>query len=106
RLSYFLILIVWLLVMSFPVVAFFLATQGELAIGEQQQSHLRLFLVQEREAQGVGVEWTRPLRHAEGCLQTSVNYLLWEGQGQSAHYCQCLGPQFTASPEASANSCQ
>ena len=76
--------------MAFPFVAFTLATNGELRIGNE--SYLRLFLVQETGANGVGFEWRRGLFQPEACLQTSVAYLMWEGESEGVTYCQCFDP--------------
>jgi hypothetical protein len=97
RLAYMLVVLLWLLLISFPVVAFLLATQGEIIIGEPDRSGLRLFMVQERQSQGGGLQWTRPQNGPAqaGCSQTSLRYYLWEGsdQGQNVDYCQCFDPQ-------------
>lgn len=74
--------------MIFPFTAFVLATEGEMKIG--RDSYLRLFLVHEKEANGVGFEWQRELFQPDNCLRTSVGYLLWEGRGESSSYCQCF----------------
>ena len=79
--------------MAFPLVAVLLATQGQIDVGEAPGNHLRLFLVQEQDAQGVGVEWTRRVGEPAGCAQTSVRYLLWEGEGQGVTYCRCFDEQ-------------
>ncbi|RMG97165.1 MAG: hypothetical protein D6706_09025 [Chloroflexi bacterium] len=92
RLLYLLIVVVWLLVMSFPFVAFKLATDGQLLIGNNGR-HVRLFLIQERTANGVGVEWTRPFSRDRSCTRTSITYLLWEGEGENVTYCQCFDTQ-------------
>lgn len=89
RLAYFLIFLIWLLVMLFPLVAVVLATQGQIQIGKETHSHVRLFLLQERETEGVGIEWTRRVQEPPGCAQSSLIYLLWEGEGDNATYCQC-----------------
>ena len=83
----------WLAVMAFPVVAFALATQEQISIGSADGRHLRLFLLQEDDASGVGFEWSR--RAGPDCLQTSIGYLLWEGDetDPGTSYCQCIDPQ-------------
>lgn len=98
RFAYLLVVLLWLLLISFPVVAFLLATQGQLQIGEPNRSGLRLFMVQERNSQGIGLQWTRPLSGSSdqaSCSQTSLRYYLWEGsdQGENVDYCQCFDPQ-------------
>ena len=90
RLLYLVAFIVWLLLMAFPFIAFTLATNGELRLGNE--SYLRLFLVQEAEANGVGFEWRRELFQPDDCLRTSVNFLMWEGESERVSYCQCFDP--------------
>lgn len=98
RLAHSLILLVWFLFISLPIVAFALANRGQLQLGGPQR-HVRLFLVQEREVEGVGVEWTRPYQtrnqvanEAPDCSRTSINYLTWRGEGENVVYCQCYAP--------------
>lgn len=88
RLLYALLLLVWLVIMLFPVFAVVLAARQQIQIGDDPQSHLRLFLVQEPDARGVGLEWARPSGTA-GCAQTRLAYLLWRGEGQNARFCSC-----------------
>lgn len=75
--------------MAFPFVSVILATQGQIELGEVPGNHVRLFLVQERDAQGIGVEWTRPVNEPAGCAQTSLTYFMWEGEGEGVTYCRC-----------------
>ena len=89
RLAYLLFFLVWLVVMSFPMFAFFLATNGEIQLGNDPRRHVRFFLLQETDTQGIGVEWIRPLRENDTCSRGSIRYLLWEGKGQNIDYCQC-----------------
>ena len=102
RILYFLFFLLWLAVMAFPITAFTLATNGELQLGGDQR-HLRLFMVQEDQNQGVGIQWTRPQRGDVPCLKTNLTYLMWSGEGQGTTFCQCFDPQ-TNAPLA-ANSC-
>lgn len=74
--------------MLLPFLAFILAARGEVRIGGEERS-LRIFLVQEEEAQGVGISWERPLRDQTGCNKTRVTYLMWAGQAQNTAYCLC-----------------
>lgn len=94
RLLYLVVFMLWLLLMVFPFVAFTLATKGELRLGGE--SHLRIFLVQEAEANGVGFEWRRELFQPDDCLRTSVGYLMWEGESEGVTYCQCFDPTTNA----------
>lgn len=92
RLGTTLLLISWLVVMAFPVVAFLLATQQQIQLGGTDGRHLRLFLLQEADAGGIGVEWSRSA--GDNCLKTSIGYLLWDGDenGSAISYCRCLDP--------------
>lgn len=90
RLLYIFLFLVWLAVMAFPIIAAVLAMQGQIQIGDEADGrHLRLFLVQESDQEGVGIEWTRPAA-AEQCRQGNIVYLMWEGAGDNASYCRCV----------------
>lgn len=86
---YTLITLVWLVVMLLPAFAFLLAARGQLQWGSNPQSQVRFFMVQQSDAEGVGVEWSRPIRQLDNCARTSVRYLLWEGEGESVTICRC-----------------
>jgi hypothetical protein len=99
RAGYLLLILLWLLLVSFPVVAFLLATQGEIEFGDSR-SGLRLFLLQDSDSQGLGLQWTRPYDNgspsaAVACTRTTLRYLLWQGSApqQNTAYCQCFNPQ-------------
>ncbi len=85
RFLYLVVVVLWLAVMSFPILAFSLAGKGELRFGED----VRLFMVQEEGAEGVGLEWTRPFSPKPSCTRTTVTYLMWEGVAENTTYCQC-----------------
>ncbi len=84
----------WLILMAFPIVAFVLATQGEIQIGSGHRSNLRIFLVQGTESKGVGLQWSRSVSGPGDCLRTSLRYVLWEGsnRAQNNSYCVCYSP--------------
>ena len=87
RVGYGTLLIIWLVVMAFPTLAFLLAIRGQVQVGDDGRSHLRLFMINEDDGAGIGVEWSR--QAGDNCRLTSVNYLLWEGENQPVRYCQC-----------------
>lgn len=91
RVTYIGIVLLWLVIMTLPALAFVLATQGQIRIGSSSHSGLRVYLLQDFNLQGIGIEWSRPLREEPQCAQTSVNYLILEGDGAelSAEYCYC-----------------
>lgn len=106
RLTYFGIVVIWLVLMSFPILAFTLAIRGEIRIGNNFPSGIRVFLIQEDDVQGIGFEWSRKVNIQTDCSKTTVKYLLWEGAqgGLNADYCWCYdqtdeGPQFIGTCE-------
>ena len=108
RLGYSFLLLVWLIIMAFPTFAFLLATREELQFGEDPRSHLRLFLVQEEESSGLGIEWVRNARNLNNCARTSIRYLLWEGssRGENVSFCQCYDPVTDAPLPVGEESCK
>lgn len=103
RLLYFVVFVIWLLFMVFPFVAFTLATNGQLQLGNER--YLRIFLVQETEANGVGVEWRRGLFQPNDCLRTSIAFLMWEGNSEGVSYCQCYDPVTNEALPVIGNAC-
>lgn len=89
RFLYALVLLVWLVLVTSPLLAFLLAARGQIQVGEGPRRYVRLFLVQEEEAQGIGLEWVRPASGQPACSEGSLTYFTWEGEGQNAHFCQC-----------------
>ena len=92
--AYLVAILAWLFVMSLPVLAFLIATRGQIQLGADAQSNVRLFLVQEENVQGLGVEWSRRDSDSRDCARTTVKYLLWQGggSGQNVEYCRCFDP--------------
>jgi hypothetical protein len=78
--------------MVLPFAAAALAIRGQIEIGGNDGRHLRIFLIQERNSEGVGVAWSRPLSAAPNCRRTSVSYLMWRGTGENVSYCLCSDP--------------
>lgn len=76
--------------MSFPIVAFVLATQGQIVVGQNPDRQLFVFLVNEDEGEGVGIQWSRRVREPAGCSQTSLTYWMWEGETDDNSFCQCF----------------
>lgn len=102
RSIYTLITLVWLFIMLLPAFAFLLAARGQLQVGSSPQNQVRFFMLQQPDAEGIGVEWTRPIRQQDNCSRTSVRYLLWEGEGESVATCRCYmnGGEVIAADEA------
>lgn len=89
RLLYLFIVLVWLMIMVFPIVAFRLATNGEITWGQETDRQGRLFLLQDAEAEGVGLQTSRPQSGSSVCVVTTVRYFMWVGEGQNSRSCSC-----------------
>ena len=87
RLIYLSIFLLWALLMCFPIMAFAVAIRGQVEFGNA----IRIFLVQEDNSQGLGIQWNRSAGNQENCTKSSVRYFLWEGGDESLNidYCQC-----------------
>lgn len=93
-------LILWLVLLSLPAVAFIIAARGQIQLGDTSGPHVRVFLLQDAEAEGIGLERARrvepPLEALDAsCLRTSVRYWLWSGDNgadENVDFCQCTGP--------------
>lgn len=97
------IFVIWLLIMLFPCMAFNLATRTQLQIGNQ----MRIFLISEEIGEGIGVEWQRPFSTTDQqCMQTSVQYFMWTGEGEDIVYCQCTNPTTGESLPSTPTACQ
>ncbi len=87
RLLYALLLVVWILAIAFPFFAFALAGKGELQAGDTNGRYIRTFLLDSDEAEGIGFV----IAGMDGdCQESSLFYLLWEGEAENGRYCQCL----------------
>ena len=89
RLGCLLLLLLWLIIMSLPLLTVVLARQGQMQVGRPESSQVRLFLLQERQVEGVGLEWSRPVRQQPGCRRTTVVYFMWRGEGENVRFVTC-----------------
>jgi hypothetical protein len=101
----FLFVLAWLFLISLPMVAFLLAAGQQIQIGGDESSHLRIFLLAENDAEGIGVELVRPFPSSPPCFKTNVRYFLWSGTGENVSFCQCLDPQANGFLPATAGDC-
>jgi hypothetical protein len=90
RLGYLLVILVWLILMSLPLFSFVLAARNQLQIGSSEGNHIRIFLVQEKDAEGLGLEIKRLDSINPGCAETSVRYFMWTGRPANVTFCQCV----------------
>lgn len=95
RLLILLFVLFWLAVILTPTLAFVLARNGQVQLGRTEGRHWRLFLLQDVDTEGLGLERGRPVAPpleappSVSCLRTTVNYWMWSGVGYAADYCQC-----------------
>ena len=83
-------IVVWLFFMSLPIFIFMLINQGQLEWGSDPQNQMRIFLLQEVEQEGVGFQWTRPRRAETSCLDTTVYFFMFRGEGENEQNCTCM----------------
>ncbi len=89
RILFLILLILWLFLISLPYFAFRLAARDQLEVGSPE-NHVRIFLLQDADAEGIGLERTRPQRvDSLQCSETSVRYFMWVGEPENVIYCQC-----------------
>lgn len=90
-----LFILFWLALVLTPTLAFVLARNGQVQIGGIDSRHWRLFMLQQADSEGIGLERARPVDPPPGsgesvqCLRTSIDYWMWNGEGAPATYCQC-----------------
>ena len=94
-----------------PRVAVVRAGSGQSHRGNGEGRHWRLFLLQEPDFEGLGLERARPVAPplaapSAACMATSVSYWLWAGEGQDALYCQCTDPATGAAVPDTPPACQ
>lgn len=82
-----------------PLVAFRLATNGEIRVGQEGGRQVRLFLLQEKETEGIGVQASRPQTDDPSCMMTTVRYFMWRGEGESNQFCICQDGRDCLHPE-------
>ena len=96
RLLILLFVLFWLVLILTPSLGFILARNGLIQIGPSEGRHWRLFVIQELDAEGVGLERSRPVSlpfdapESAMCLKTTISYWMWSGEGQGTSYCQCV----------------
>ncbi len=93
RLGYLLLFVLWLAFMLIPAAAFVLATRNQIQVGNVPAQYVRLFLISEADAQGIGLERATWADDGEQCAQTTVSFLMWEGQSDAVIHCQCFDDQ-------------
>lgn len=105
RFTYIVVTLIWLFLISLPTLTFLLAARQQLQVGQDDRNHVRLFVIQESFAEGIGLEWVRPSPAVENCTQTSVRYFMWVGEAENVFFCQCFDPQSQAAQSATQGAC-
>lgn len=91
-----LFILFWLALILAPTLAFVLARNGQVQLGPNEARHWRLFMLQQADVEGLGLERGRPVSppgdapESVQCLQTTIDYWMWNGEGEPTSYCQCL----------------
>lgn len=89
--------VIWFLIVLTPCFCFTLATQGQISLYHANipdpDAHpmLEVRLVMEIDYRGLSLVSSSIVSEAAGrlCVQTGVRYLLWQGQGDPADFCDC-----------------
>jgi len=92
--------LIWLIVMSVPLLALTLFANNEVAWrrGPQGLEVDKLFLINSPDYAGLGfvTARVRSTQTDSVCVETSVSYLLWrkaDDTSPNTRYCQCFDPQ-------------
>ena len=88
-----LVLLVWILILSIPLLALMLATRGQLQWQRSEFSGDRVWLLSNSKQAGVAWEARRLTTPApdRACVTTRVRFIVWRGMadGLNAEYCDC-----------------
>jgi hypothetical protein len=85
-------LLLWALLLLSPCPFIILAIQGQIVIdtGDAPEQQLRLWLIMEADQRGIGFSQAFVERNGdEVCVETNVQFLLWQGDADPVKYCQC-----------------
>ncbi|MFK7804079.1 MAG: hypothetical protein AB8G95_20770 [Anaerolineae bacterium] len=68
-----------------------LVTQGVLQFGDEDGRFLNVFMLQDPDQEGIGMQWTRTFEHDDQavCTRTTVRYYMFVGEGENLNYCEC-----------------
>lgn len=93
RLGCGLALLLWLGVLLLPCLFFTLATQEQITVrtGSLPEQELRLWVQMDADNRGMVVSNGSVTRQTDTllCIETTVNYLLWQGEEVPSQYCTC-----------------
>lgn len=66
-----------------------LITQGVLQFGNETGNFLNIFLLQEPDKEGLGVQWTRSFDDEAICTRSTVRYFMFDGEAENLDFCEC-----------------
>ncbi len=74
---------------SLPIFACRLVTTGVLQLGNENGNFLNIFMLQEPDQEGIGVQWSRSFDDEAICTSNTVRYVMFEGEAENLNYCSC-----------------
>lgn len=90
-------LIIWFAVLLLPTFFFILAVEGDITLrhrGDVPDKHqhplLQVNLLMDADTRGLQLTNSSVDRGEDGlCIDTSVRYFLWQGEGENVRFCDC-----------------
>ena len=93
RLAILAVFVIWVVIISLPVLGLLLAMNGELALTISEHNEYRVWLLMDDEERGIG--WSSKNMFSDNlnnnCVINRVNFILWEGDSENVNtfYCEC-----------------
>jgi len=84
------VLVLLILIGLVPLFGCRLVTQRVLQFGNEDGRFLNIFMLDEPDQEGIGVQWTRSFDDEAVCTRTKVRYHMFVGEGENFDYCECL----------------
>lgn len=100
-------LIGWVVFLSIPLLLIVLAVRGQITVprggdipNHETYPRLQVWLVMEMDYRGLNITSTMVDRDGGDalCVQTNVRFVLWEGEGEAATYCECYARESRDAP--------
>jgi hypothetical protein len=91
-------IVIWLPLILLPLLLMLLALNGELVVWHgndmpDREAHpwFKATLIMEIDTRGLNITRSSLVSGADGltCVQTDVSFVLWQGEGEPANYCDC-----------------
>ena len=85
--------VVWIVIITLPALGLLLAVRSEVSWQPGEHLAYRVWVIMEQEERGLGWEVRRAASRSveRVCMQTTVGFWLWRGQGQQngSSFCEC-----------------